>query len=149
AEHVQSLLAAVTGGCLGALTVRSEVLGFALTLAYSDMIAPGVALVGDAAHRVHPLAGPGLNLGLGAVERLLRALIQKRVFVSPGDETGVGRYRRGGGGPVWGMGMGTGGLVRLFATDIPPVVLGRNLGMKLVDRLPWVKQRLIAAASNN
>ena len=149
AEHVQALLAAVTGDCLGRLTLRSEVLGFPLTMAHSDMVAPGVALVGDAAHRVHPLAGQGLNLGLGDVEHLLKILIEKPVLVSPGDETILRRYRRARAEPVWAMRMATDGLYRLFATDIPPLVLGRNLGMTLVNRLPWVKQRLIAAASNN
>ncbi len=149
AEYVQALLAAVTGGCLGTLAVRADVLGFPLTLAYSDMIAPGVALVGDAAHRVHPLAGQGLNLGLGDVEHLLRVLVEKPALVSPGDETVLRRYRRARAEPVWAMRMATDGLHRLFAADLPPLVLGRNLGMKLVDRLPWVKQRLIAAASNN
>lgn len=149
ARYVQALLDGVTGACLGPLTVRGEVLGFPLTLAQSGMIAPGVALVGDAAHRVHPLAGQGLNLGLGDVEQLLRVLVEKPALVSPGDETVLRRYRRARAEPVWAMRMATDGLHRLFAADLPPLVLGRNLGMKLVDRLPWVKQRLIAAASNN
>lgn len=149
AAHVQTLLAGVTGGCLGVLTVRAEVLGFPLTLAQSDMIAPGVALVGDAAHRVHPLAGQGLNLGLGDVEQLVRVLVEKPGLASPGDDTVLRRYRRARAEPVWAMRMATDGLHRLFATDLPPLVLGRNLGMSLVNRLPWLKQRLIAAASNN
>lgn len=149
ADHVQRLLAAVTADCLGPLTVRGEVLGFALTVAQSSLVAPGVALVGDAAHRVHPLAGQGLNLGLGDVEHLLRVLVEKPALASPGDETVLRRYRRARAEPVWAMRMATDGLHRLFSTDLPPVVLGRNLGMSLVDRLPWVKQRLIAAASNN
>jgi ubiquinone biosynthesis UbiH/UbiF/VisC/COQ6 family hydroxylase len=149
ASQLQQLLAGVTGGCLGELAVRGEVLGFALTLAQSGMIAPGVALVGDAAHRVHPLAGQGLNLGLGDVEQLLRVLVQKPALVSPGDETVLRRYRRARAEPVWAMRMATDGLHRLFASPLPPVALGRNLGMNLVNRLPWLKQRLIAAASNN
>lgn len=149
ASRLHAMLAQVTGGCLGELSLRSDVLGFPLTLAQSGMIAPGVALVGDAAHRVHPLAGQGLNLGLGDVEHLVRVLVEKPALVGPGDETVLRRYRRQRAEPVWAMRMATDGLHRLFATSLPPVVLGRNLGMTLVNRLPWVKQRLIAAASNN
>src|SRR3546814_10283554 len=79
---------------LGRLTVRSPLFGFPLYLEKSGMVAPGVALVGDAAHRVHPLAGQGLNLGLADVEDLLRILNAKEDYRSVGDIRVLHRYRR-------------------------------------------------------
>src|SRR5690606_41274403 len=72
-NQLEARLMAASGGRLGRLQVRSPLFGFPLFLEGSGMVAPGVALVSDAAHRVHPLAGQGLNLGLGDVEALLRS----------------------------------------------------------------------------
>src|SRR5690606_8346895 len=82
----------VSGGRLGGLQVRSTVYGFPLLLEQSAMVAPGVALVGDAAHRVHPLAGQGLNLGLGDVEALIRVQVAKESYRGVGDKRVMDRY---------------------------------------------------------
>lgn len=144
---LQKRLAAATGMRLGTLTVRAPVLGFPLTLEHSAMIAPGVALVGDAAHRVHPLAGQGLNLGLGDVEELIRALRDKESYRSAGDERVLRRYRRARAEPVWAMRAVTDGLHRLFKAEETPVVWARNLGMQVVDRVPALKRVLIEKAA--
>jgi len=158
AQRLQSFLTGMTGNALGKLIVRSDILHFPLTLLESDMIATGsqttgsqtgIALVGDAAHRVHPLAGQGLNLGLGDVENLIRVLMDKPALVSPGDASVLRRYRRARAQSVWAMRMATDGLQRLFASDVPAVVWARNLGMQCVEHLPGIKQRLIAAAARN
>src|SRR3546814_2805451 len=75
-------------------TLFRSLFGFPLYLEKSGMVAPGVALVGDAAHRVHPLAGQGLNLGLADVEDLLRILNAKEDYRSVGDIRVLHRYRR-------------------------------------------------------
>ncbi|MBC2768840.1 FAD-dependent monooxygenase [Pusillimonas minor] len=147
AEWLASRLTGLAGDCFGAVSVRSPVHAFPLFCEHSDMVAPGVALVGDAAHRVHPLAGQGLNLGLGDVQELLRVLVSKESYRSPGDLRVLSRYRRSRAEPVLAMRAVTDGLHRLFAVQAPPVVMARNLGMQLVDRLPWVKRRLIQGAS--
>src|SRR5690606_20915316 len=141
-----SLLAA-TDGALGRLTVRSGVHGFPLFLERSAMVAPGVALAGDAAHRVHPLAGQGLNLGLGDVAQLLSTLRERPQGCGPGQLNLLRRYRRARAEPVLAMGMVTDGLHRLFASHSAPVVMARNAGMRLVDRLPFIKRHLISGAS--
>ncbi len=140
-------LASVAGAQFGRFKVRRPVLGFPLTLETSDMVAPGVALVGDAAHRIHPLAGQGLNLGLGDVEQLVHTVAGRPTYRGPGDIRILRRYRRVRAEPVAAMVAATDGLHRLFASSFAPVVLTRNMGMHLVDRLPFIKRRLILAAS--
>lgn len=144
---LEARLAAASGGRLGRLRVRSPLLGFPLFLEHSGMVAPGVALVSDAAHRVHPLAGQGLNLGLADVEGLLRVLADKETYRKAGDLRVLHRYRRARAEPILAMRVATDGLHRLFAMQAPPVVWARNLGMQCIDRLPFVKRALIGGAS--
>jgi ubiquinone biosynthesis UbiH/UbiF/VisC/COQ6 family hydroxylase len=144
-----SHLNAATGGQLGALSLRSSVHGFPLFLESSGMAVQGVALVGDAAHRVHPLAGQGLNLGLGDVQALLQCLENKEPFRPAGDERIMARYRRARAEPVRAMSLATDGLHKLFAIQAPPVVWARNLGMHCVDRVPFIKRFLINAAAGH
>jgi ubiquinone biosynthesis UbiH/UbiF/VisC/COQ6 family hydroxylase len=142
-------LAVATGGRLGNLQVRSALFGFPLVLERSDMVAPGVALVGDAAHRVHPLAGQGLNLGLADVEELIRVLSTKETYRKPGDLRVLRRYRRARAESLLAMRIATHGLQRLFAVQAAPIVWARNIGMHCVDRLPFLKRRLIEGASGH
>jgi len=146
-SHLEARLAAATGGRLGRLRLRSTPFSFPLFLERSGMVAPGVALVSDAAHRVHPLAGQGLNLGLGDVRELLRVLVEKEPHRSVGDERVLARYRRARAQPIMAMSAATDGLHRLFASQAAPVVALRNLGMQAVDRLPVVKRFLIGGAA--
>lgn len=147
AAELERRLAAATGGRQGRLTLRSTPFAFPLFLERSGMIAPGVALVSDAAHRVHPLAGQGLNLGLGDVRELLRVLVEKESHRSVGDERVLARYRRARAQPILAMSLATDGLHRLFASQATPLVALRNLGMQAVDRLPVVKRFLIGGAA--
>ena len=149
ATELARRLTAATGGRLGTLQMRSAMFGFPLVLENSDMVAPGVALVGDAAHRVHPLAGQGLNLGLADVEELIRVLSTKETYRKPGDLRVLRRYRRARAESLLAMRIATHGLQRLFAVQAAPVVWARNIGMHCVDRLPFLKRRLIASASGH
>lgn len=147
ADFLESRLSAVTGGRLGRLRLRSTPFAFPLFLERSGMVAPGVALVSDAAHRVHPLAGQGLNLGLGDVRDLLRVLSEKESFRGVGDSRVLNRYRRARAQPLLAMSVATDGLHRLFGIHAAPVAALRNLGMQAVDRLPTVKRFLIGGAA--
>ena len=111
------------------------------------MIGTRIALVGDAAHRLHPLAGQGLNLGLGDVQALAEIVGSREPFLSAGDPLVLRRYRRARAEPVLMMRLVTDGLQRLFDVQAPPVAWLRNLGLDLVERLPFVKRQLVDGAS--
>jgi 2-polyprenylphenol 6-hydroxylase len=108
--------------------------------------APRVALVGDAAHAVHPLAGHGMNLGFGDVIALLDTIAARDAHQGIGDERLLARYARARKEDVLLMQLATDGLERLFGANLEPVRVVRNLGLNLLDKLPLVKRRLIAHA---
>ncbi|MGY6268249.1 UbiH/UbiF family hydroxylase [Achromobacter denitrificans] len=149
AARLEALLADAAEGRLGALKVRSKLHGFPLTLERAQMVAPGIALAGDAAHRLHPLAGQGLNLGLGDVEALARTVAGREPYRQAGDLRVLHRYQRARAEPVLAMRLATDGLHKLFASRTTPLVWLRNAGMQWVERAPLIKRRLIAGASTN
>lgn len=110
------------------------------------IVAPRVALVGDAAHAVHPLAGHGMNLGFGDVVDLLATVREREERRSIGDERVLARYARKRKEDVVLMQLATDGLERLFGANLEPLRVVRNLGMNLLDKMPAVKRRLMAHA---
>ncbi|MGN6457149.1 MAG: FAD-dependent monooxygenase, partial [Achromobacter mucicolens] len=147
--RLEALLAEAAEGRLGRLKVRSKLHGFPLTLERAQMVAPGIALAGDAAHRLHPLAGQGLNLGLGDVEALARIVAGREPYRQAGDLRVLHRYQRARAEPVLAMRLATDGLHKLFGSKATPLVWLRNAGMHWVERAPLIKRRLIAGASAN
>jgi ubiquinone biosynthesis UbiH/UbiF/VisC/COQ6 family hydroxylase len=132
---------------LGTLTPMGPVHAFPLRLlTVRRLVGPALALVGDAAHVVHPLAGQGLNLGLQDVEALLATVGGREAFRSAGDPVVLRRYERSRAEAVGLMRFTTDGLARLFAIDDPFVRGARNAGMALVNRLKPLKSRLIRQA---
>lgn len=129
---------------LGALRPLSPAAAFPLQrLRAEALCAPGVALVGDAAHGVHPLAGQGVNLGFGDADALAAALAaQPRAHC--GDLRVLRAYARSRAEPVARMQMLTHGLHHLFA-DARGGWL-RNAGMSVVDSLPPLKTALVREA---
>ncbi|HEY8026620.1 MAG TPA: FAD-dependent monooxygenase [Burkholderiaceae bacterium] len=138
---------------LGALTpVQPEAIkAFPLSLIRPHAItAPRVALVGDAAHVVHPLAGHGMNLGFGDVAALMAVLADVDTARDGGRDYGnaraLRRYARVRKEEVLLMQLATDGLQRMFGSEFEPLRLLRNAGMNLLDKLPVLKRRLIAQA---
>ena len=129
---------------LGTLRLLTPAAAFPLRLIRVEAaIAPGVALIGDAAHGVHPLAGQGVNLGFGDAETLAAVLSQQRqVFC--GDIRVLQRYARERAEPVRRMQALTHGLHHLFADERAGWL--RNAGMRLVDHVPPVKAALVREA---
>jgi 2-polyprenyl-6-methoxyphenol hydroxylase-like FAD-dependent oxidoreductase len=113
------------------------------------MIGDKIALVGDAAHRVHPLAGQGLNLGLGDAQALAQVLCDRESFRAVSDPVVLRRYRRLRAEHVWAMRLVTDGLHHLFMQQGPAMPWLRNAGMHLVNKLPFVKRQLVAGASRS
>lgn len=109
-------------------------------------VAPGVALAGDAAHAVHPLAGQGVNLGFQDARCLAEVLEHRSAVERPGDLRVLRRYARGRREDVTAMHFVTDGLDRLFASGNPGARTLRNLGLRLVEGQPWAKSALARRA---
>ena len=136
-----------TAAALGALSAAGPAFSFPLRLVIVDrLIASRVALVGDAAHLVHPLAGQGLNLGLQDVGALLEVVRGREAFRDIGDTVLLRRYERNRAEPIALMRTATDGLARLFGTDDAFARLVRNTGLAAVDRLAPLKSLLIRQA---
>lgn len=105
-----------------------------------------IALVGDAAHVVHPLAGHGMNLGFGDVAALLKMVAERETQRDCGDARILSRYARARKEEILLMQIATDGLERLFSSDFEPLRAVRNIGLSMLNKLPFIKRNLIAHA---
>jgi 2-octaprenylphenol hydroxylase len=117
-------------------------------LAARRMVAPRVALAGDAAHVIHPLAGQGLNLGLQDVRTLSRILSTREPVRDAGDWRLLRRYERARAEPILAMDAMVDTLQRFFGARGALAGRLRNHGLNLTDRLEVVKNLLIRQAMN-
>lgn len=135
---------------LGELTLCSALSCWPLSLARAERwTGPGWALLGDAAHQVHPLAGQGLNLGLADVDTLVSVLQEARTqepWRTAGDERLLRRYARRREWPTRSMATLTDGMLHLFADERGPLKAVRNTGMSLVEQLGPIKTWLVGRA---
>lgn len=136
-------------GRLGALALEGERSAFPLSLAVADrMIAPRVALIADAAHGVHPLAGQGLNIGLRDVAALVDVLIDARALgLDIGAETTLERYQRWRRFDNLANALAFDALNRVFAWRAPPLRSLRAAGLSLTNALAPVRKLLTKEAS--
>lgn len=149
AQQIADRLAVYAADKLGALTpLQPELVrDFPLRLIRPHaMTSPRVALVGDAAHVVHPMAGHGMNLGFGDVAQLIETLAAREPQRGVGDARVLARYERARKEDVLLMQVTTDGLARLFGADTEPLRAVRNLGLNLLDKIPVLKRRLISHA---
>ena len=134
---------------LGTLKVigarRVHPLGFFVARAF---IAERMALVGDAAHVIHPIAGQGLNMGLKDVAALAEVIVDAaRLGLDPGSASVLERYQRWRRFDTMSMGFATDGLNRLFSNRSDVLRLVRDVGLGLVDRVPNLKRPFIREAA--
>jgi 2-octaprenylphenol hydroxylase len=157
-EHARALLALdgttlaarveqASGGLLGELECVTPARGFPLVRqTVSSITAPRVALVGDAAHVIHPLAGQGMNLGLRDVAALADILAGREAHRGLADPVLLRRYARARADDILRLVTATDGLHRLFATRAPLAGALRNFGLSLVNAQPFLKQILVGHA---
>jgi len=145
--ELEARVAEAGGRALGHLRLVSPVARFPLRLIdVPDPVLPGAALVGDAAHGVHPLAGQGVNLGFQDVRALAAALCERGALERPGDLAVLRRYARARREDVTAMQFVTDRLDRLFASGKPGAFSLRNWGLQLVDSQEWAKDAMAGRA---
>ena len=134
-------------GVLGELSLVTPPRSYSLRrLSVEQMVRPRVALAGDAAHVIHPLAGQGLNLGLQDARVLAEVLAFREPGRDPGDFRLLRRYERGRAEPILAMDTMVDTLFRLFGAQGDLAARLRNAGLNLADRLPVVKNVLMRQA---
>lgn len=158
-EHAQTLLAtdaaaladavaAASGGVVGGLRLVTPAIGFPLRMAHIEsLVASRIALAGDAAHHVHPLAGQGVNLGFRDVRELATVLAGRAPLQDCGDLSLLRRYARARREDIATMELGTDVLQKLFAAQSVWLSGARNAGMGIVNQLPFLKNLLIRHAA--
>lgn len=147
AGELASEVEAACAGALGALSLVTPPAVFPLRrLTARECVLPRVALAGDAAHVVHPLAGQGANIGFQDARILARVLAGREPGRDPGEHALLRRYERERAEAILAMSGTIHGLYALFASGMPSAKRARNAGLKLVDRLAVVKNLLMRQA---
>jgi ubiquinone biosynthesis UbiH/UbiF/VisC/COQ6 family hydroxylase len=132
---------------LGALRCMTPAAAFPLSfLKLPTVVAHRAALVGDAAHGVHPLAGQGVNLGFGDVEALAAVMRERGPVEDAGAPVLLERYARRRAGPVRAMQTVTDALAHLFRIDVPLIRSARNLGLGAIERIAPARRLLAQSA---
>ncbi len=147
-EVFQSHLMRRFGDFLEDVTVVGPRFVYPLSLQLAEQLtAPRTALIGDAAHAVHPVAGQGLNMGLKDAAALAEVLVEAiRLGEDIGSETVLDRYARWRRFDNAALAAGFDGFVRLFSNDIAPVRLARTLGIAAVNRIAPLRRAFMHEA---
>jgi len=141
-------IAARFGDFLGAVEPVGPRWTYPLGLMLAERyVAERLALVGEAAHVIHPIAGQGLNLGIRDVATLAELVIdRRRLGLDIGDPDLLGHYQRWRRLDTLALAAVTDGLNRLFSNELAPLRLARDLGLAAVNRLPPLKRLLMRDA---
>ena len=147
-KELGEMLTVASDGVLGELHVAGPKGAFPLCAQHAeDYVLPGVALVGDAAHAIHPLAGQGANLGLQDTAELARVIHNSiDAGLHPGDRPVLRRYERARKGANLTMLHFMTGLNRLFTTDSMVAGQIRSTGIRLFNSSGPVRERAVKVA---
>ncbi|KAA0682757.1 UbiH/UbiF/VisC/COQ6 family ubiquinone biosynthesis hydroxylase [Roseomonas genomospecies 6] len=131
-----------SGGYLGDIELLTRRDAWPLSVLLAErFIAERVALIGEAAHAIHPIAGQGLNLGLRDVAALAEVIVDAhRLGLDVGSPEVLARFQRWRRFDTVLLAAVCDGLVHLFSNNIPPIKLARDVGMAVVNRLPPLKR---------
>ncbi|CAK7044996.1 FAD-dependent monooxygenase [Saezia sanguinis] len=154
AAEFEAVLREASHGALGELRLKTPVVGWALRFAHAERwIARAhgqtAVLVADAAHAMHPLAGQGLNVGLGDVMELARVLREKETWRSLGDEKMLRPYERARQTAFLKVGGACNALFHIYTGQAAPLKAVRNAGMNVVNAVKPLKRWLVGQASQN
>ncbi len=135
-------LAARFGDHWGPVAPTGPRFAYPLSIQWADrLVDHRLALVGDAAHVIHPIAGQGLNLGIRDVAALAECVVDaRRLGLDAGGPAALRRYAEWRLADVGMLGIVTDGLNRLFSNDVAPLRAARRLGLAAVERLPPLKR---------
>ncbi len=148
-EELSAQVAAASHHMLGKLEVVTPPAAFPLRLLHLPHIAqPRLALVGDAAHNVHPLAGQGVNLGFRDARQLAKVLLERGPQQDCGEIHLLRRYERARQEDIVSMQLTTDTLKKLFNNDNPLLRSLRNLGLNATNRIAPLKKMLARHALN-
>jgi 2-octaprenylphenol hydroxylase len=147
AESLCDTVSEAGGHLLGDFRLITAPAAFPLRLQNAEVMAkPRLALVGDAGHLVHPLAGQGVNLGFHDAITLAEVLQHRQAEPDVGDYALLRRYERARKLDIASMQVMTTGLHALFGSDLPGIGRLRNMGMAFTNSQQWLKRRLMAHA---
>lgn len=137
------------GDFLGAISLAGQRFSYPLSLSLAEAyVAPRIALVGDAAHGVHPIAGQGLNLGLRDVAALAETLVEAaRRGEDIGAEDVLERYQGWRRFDATSLALGMDAVNHLFANDNPLVRAARGIGMQAVSAVPLLRRGFMRQAA--
>ena len=144
-------LNSVFGSWLGTLTPVGPRWAYPLSAMHArDYVSKRVALIGDAAHGIHPIAGQGFNLALRDIETLCSLLEEgRRLGLDRGDMSLLRRYERTRRADNTLMLAATDILDKTFSNNLPPLRLVRDFGLAAINRMPRLKARFIRYAMGN
>jgi 2-polyprenylphenol 6-hydroxylase len=134
---------------LGKLQLLTKPVSFPLNFVHvKNLIEPRLALIGDAAHGIHPLAGQGVNLGLRDARKLVSTIIERGPRSDCGDYMLLRQYERARKEDILAMEFATDSLQKLFNNENPTFARLRNLGLGITNQFPLLKNRLMQHALN-
>jgi 2-octaprenyl-6-methoxyphenol hydroxylase len=133
---------------LGTVELAGRRFAYPIALQHAERYtAPRLALIGDAAHSIHPIAGQGFNLGMGDIAVLVDELIRAaRLGLDPGNAETLRRYEKRRKFDNGNMVLMTDGLVRLFSNAVPPIAGARRLGLTTVHHMSPLKRFFMRTA---